>query len=294
MPITQTPLRYPGGKSKLYKFMARLIEYNALSGCVYVEPFAGGAGLALSLLIKGNVREIIINDLDYSIFAFWYCTINNTDELINCIDKIPITIDEWLKQRDIQKNPFKHGLLDVALSTLFLNRTNRSGIIKGGVIGGIGQNGNYKLDSRFNKEDLIRKIKVIASMKDKIKLYNLDIFNFIPSVINNLPNDTLIYFDPPYIAQGSNLYCNSFTKQDHKKLSDLIKNISVPWVLTYDDQRIVYEMYKGFEINKININYSAGRKRIGNELMVCSKNITLDGMHNSVSVPLINQSRCFV
>lgn len=274
MPITQTPLRYPGGKSKLYNFIINLLEHNDLLNCVYVEPFAGGAGLALSLLINGNVKEITINDSDYSIFAFWYCTINYTDDLINRIEQINITIDEWLKQREIQRNPYKYNLLDVALSTLFLNRTNRSGIIKGGVIGGTKQNGYYKLDCRFNRKDLIRKIKLIGSMKDKIKLYNLDIFDFIPNVINNLPANAFIYFDPPYIVQGSNLYCNFFTKQDHKNLSELIKTISVPWLLTYDNQYIVHEMYEGFKIEEININYSAGGKRVGKELVVYSKKIT--------------------
>ncbi|MDN5302392.1 MAG: adenine methylase [Thermoanaerobacteraceae bacterium] len=273
MPITHTPLRYPGGKSKLYNYTVKLLEHNNIYDCIYVEPFAGGAGLALSLLIKGNVKSIVINDSDYSIFAFWFCALNKTDELVDYIDRISITIDEWLKQREIQREPHKYDLIDVAISTLFLNRTNRSGIIKGGVIGGINQNGKYKLNSRFNKKDIIRKIKLIAALRNKIQLYNLDIFDFIPNVINNLPDNAFIYFDPPYIVQGSNLYCNYFTEKDHKDLSKLIKNISVPWFLTYDNQCIVHKMYEGFKIKEIDINYSAGRKRMGKELMVFSNNI---------------------
>lgn len=273
MPITQTPLRYPGGKSKLYKYVVRVLEYNNLSKCVYVEPFAGGAGLALSLLIKGNVKKILINDSNYSLFVFWYCVLNKTEELVSNIEQIPVTIDEWLKQREIQDNPVNHSIIDMALSTFFLNRTNRSGILKGGVIGGLNQTGNYKLDSRFNKEDLIRKIRLIGSMRDRIKLSNLDVFDFIPSVINGLPSNTFMYFDPPYIIQGGNLYLDYFERHNHENLSILIKSTLLPWMLTYDNHPLVYTMYKGYNINEIPINYSAGTKRIGTELLIFNKNV---------------------
>lgn len=274
MPLTKTPLRYPGGKSKLYNFMINLLQHNQLTNCIYVEPFVGGAGLALALLLNGKVREIVINDFDYSIYAFWYCVLNRTDELVGAIAEIPVTIDEWLKQREIQKEPEQHDIFEVAMSTFFLNRVNRSGIIKGGVIGGLQQTGNYKLDCRFNKKNLIAKIRIISDMKEKIRLYNMDVKDFIPNVINGLADDSLIYFDPPYILQGSNLYCNFFTKQDHEALSELIKNVRLPWVLTYDNEPIVYDMYKEFEIQEINLKYSAGSKRGGIELMVFSKTIS--------------------
>lgn len=273
MPLTCTPLRYPGGKSKLHNFVSDLLQHNSLSGCVYVEPFAGGAGLALSLLQKGKVREIVINDFDYSIHSFWYCVLHNTEDLIRAVAEIPVTIDEWKKQREIQKEPHKHDILDVALSTFFLNRVNRSGIIKGGVIGGLDQKGPYKLGCRFNKEDLTRKIRRISSMRDRIALHNMDVKDFIPQVISGLPQDSLVYFDPPYIVQGSNLYCNYFTKQDHKDLAAMIKGVQQPWILTYDKEPIVHSVYEGHTIAELRLTYSAGTKRGGTELIVYGKKV---------------------
>jgi DNA adenine methylase len=273
MPITNTPLRYPGGKSRLQTCIAELLQVNQLLGCTYIEPFAGGCGLALSLLFKGVVKRIIINDFDYCIFAFWYCVLNQTDQLLEALQRVPVTIDEWHRQREVQKEPHKHSVLDVALSTLFLNRTNRSGILKGGVIGGIEQKGRYKLDCRFNKRDLTAKIRRIASWKDEIELHNMDAMDLIPTVIANQKGDTLVYLDPPYITQGNALYCNSFDEQGHIDLSTAIKEMHHPWVLTYDKEPMVYRMYEGFIIREMSLTYSAGSKRKGIELMVFANNI---------------------
>lgn len=274
MPITYTPLRYPGGKSKLYPFLSSLLKQNNLDNCIYVEPFAGGAGLALSLLMRNNVRQIIINDYDYSIYAFWHCILNDTERFIYAIERIPVTIDEWFKQREIQKTPNNSSLFEIGLSTFFLNRVNRSGIIKGGVIGGIEQNGQYKLDCRFNKTDLIRKIKKVASSNYKIQLYNMDVKDFITNIISALPKDTLVYFDPPYIVQGYNLYCNFFTEKDHYELSKLIKELRIPWILTYDKEPFVYSAYNDYKISELNLTYSAGSKRFGAELLVYSDQVS--------------------
>lgn len=270
MPITKTPLRYPGGKSKLYNYMSEILKRNGLTSCVYVEPFAGGAGLALSLLFNNIVEEIVINDLDLSVYSFWDCVLNYTDKFIEEINKIPVTITEWKKQREIQKYPDNYSKFDLGLSTFYLNRVNRSGILKGGVIGGVKQDGKYKMDCRFNKKDLIDKISRIASKRKKIKLFNMDVKYFIPEVIDDLPANAFIYFDPPYIAQGGNLYCNYFNRQDHKDLSNLIKDVRLPWVLTYDTEPVIYNLYEGYQINTINLRYSAACKRVGTELVIFS------------------------
>jgi DNA adenine methylase len=276
MPITETPLRYPGGKSRLFNFVDRLLSDNDMFNCTYVEPFAGGAGLALSLLFKGKVKEIVINDLDYCIFSFWYCVLNRTTELVGAINEISVTINEWLKQREIQNNPQGYDIFQVALSTFFLNRVNRSGIIKGGVIGGLEQKGKYKLDCRFNKVDLISKIERISQSKSRIKLYNMDVKDFIPKVINKLGKNTFIYFDPPYIVQGSNLYYNFFREEDHLSLSKQIIGVELPWILTYDNEDIIYSMYKGHTISELELSYSAGTRRKGKELIVYSKRVYAD------------------
>ena len=53
-----SPLRYPGGKGKIAKFMKKFVKENFDKLPVYVEPYAGGSELALTLLIEGYVNEV--------------------------------------------------------------------------------------------------------------------------------------------------------------------------------------------------------------------------------------------
>ncbi len=156
--IFYSPLRYPGGKTKIAPFIKELFYENNLVGMDYVEPYAGGAGAALTLLFEEYVSTITINDYDRSIYAFWHSIINNTEEFCEKISKTPIDVETWLVQKEIQKNKTNETLFSLGFSTFFLNRTNISGVIKGGVIGGKKQTGKYKIDARFNKSDLISKI----------------------------------------------------------------------------------------------------------------------------------------
>ncbi|HEL1347024.1 TPA: DNA adenine methylase, partial [Streptococcus equi subsp. zooepidemicus] len=173
-----SPLRYPGGKSQVYNYVRELVVANNTT--TYIEPYMGGMGIALKLLLNHDVQKIMVNDYDKAIYAFWYSVLNYTEQLIDKIETTPITIEEWKEQRDIQNNKDNcDDLLSLGFSTLFLNRTNRSGIIKAGVIGGLKQDGDYKLDCRFNKEKIVEKIILIASMKKRIKLYNMDAEKFI-------------------------------------------------------------------------------------------------------------------
>ena len=147
-----TPLRYPGGKGRMGPWIAELMRHNKISGGWYVEPYAGGCGAALFLLIHGYVDRIVINDADSVIYAFWKAVTEQNGELIAKIKSTRVTMAAWRKQREILQNHSAHTQIDVAFASFFLNRTNRSGIVKGaGVIGGLNQDGNYKIDCRFNR-----------------------------------------------------------------------------------------------------------------------------------------------
>ena len=175
MPKIKSPLRYPGGKSQLASFVANLININNIKNCTYIEPFSGGAGIAIELLLTNKVKRIVLNDYDKSIYSIWYSILNHTDKLISLIENTPITIDSWYEQKNIhEKNKNFRNSLQNGFSTLFLNRTNRSGIINAGPTGGYSQKGNYKLDCRFNKVDIIKKIISIAEEKKRIDLYQKD------------------------------------------------------------------------------------------------------------------------
>ncbi|AVD56243.1 MULTISPECIES: DNA adenine methylase [Heyndrickxia] len=270
MPITLSPLRYPGGKNSTYKYVKELVNSN--NKRTYIEPYAGGAAVAIALLLNNDVDTIIINDYDRSIYSFWYSVVHLPDELIQKINDCDVTIEEWQKQKEIQKEKNKVDELTLGFSTLFLNRTNRSGIIKAGVIGGKEQKGAYKLDCRFNKSDLIRKIRAISARKDRILVHNDDAIYFIDNVINNL-DDAFTFFDPPYFEKGPSLYTNFYNEQDHRNLAKKIKNklADKAWIVTYDHNDEIKKMYADLNFIEYYLNYTAQNKTKGIEYMFFSK-----------------------
>ncbi|MBO1514297.1 DNA adenine methylase [Metabacillus bambusae] len=265
-----SPLRYPGGKYKTYRYIKPLILKNKCT--TYIEPFAGGAAVALSLLIEGIVRRVIINDYDRSIYALWYSILNYPDELIQLIINTDITMDEWYQQKEIQNNKLNAPILELGFSTLFLNRTNRSGIIKAGVIGGKNQNSEYQMDCRFPKNKLINKIKLISHHKDQIEIHNLDALDFIDNIIKRTRN-SFTFFDPPYFKQGPNLYTNFYKFKDHMELSEKIQKElkNRKWIVTYDHEIEIKQMYKKLPYIEYYLNYTAQNKTKGIEYMFYSK-----------------------
>ena len=269
---TLSPLRYPGGKNKTYQYVKYLVQKNNIT--TYIEPFAGGAAVALRLLLNGDVRKIIINDYDRSIFALWHTIKTNHEALIQLIESTEITIDEWLHQKDVQLNKENEDELPLAFSTLFLNRTNRSGIIKAGVIGGKAQNGKYKLDCRFNKQEIIRRINNIAERADCIEVHNMDAQEFITAVIKRT-RKSLTFFDPPYYDKGPDLYTNFYSHENHVKLANTIKTMmrNRYWILTYDIAEQIERMYDGYKPQKYHLNYSIAKPTKGQEFIFFSKKV---------------------
>lgn len=274
MPSSLSPLRYPGGKTQIYPLVKKIISNNNMLGETYVEPFAGGAGLAIKLLLNNDVKRIIINDLDFAIYSIWYCILNYTDDFCKKIEEAEVSVKEWEQQRKVY---FSHtdSIFDTGFSAFYLNRTNRSGVIKGGIIGGREQNGTYKIDARFNKDALIEKIRNIAQQREKIIITNLDVMDFLSNGLLSHYYKTFINFDPPYVVKGSQLYQNSFTKEDHKALSELIVKCRRKWIVTYDICPLVTELYEGFRKAEIGINYSASNSGKAKEYIFFSDNLSI-------------------
>lgn len=273
MPTTDTPLRYPGGKTQLTPFVLDVMRANNLMQCIYCEPFAGGAGIACRLLLAGAVSEIWINDIDASIYSFWHSVLHVPDELCSWIDETPVTISEWEKQRAVQQDA-SASLFQLGCSTLFLNRTNRSGILKGGVIGGREQASEYLLDCRFNRADLTRKVQRIALYRDQIHLSNIDAEIYIKTIVPKLPDHSLTNIDPPYFGKGPGLYTSFYKPKDHAALSRVVRAIKKPWMLTYDDAPEILDLYSGLPRLLKELNYTAQIKRIGVELLVMSNTLS--------------------
>jgi DNA adenine methylase len=280
-----TPLRYPGGKGKLTDFLKLVFEQNELLDGHYVEPYAGGAGLALTLLLHSYASCIHLNDLNSSIFTFWRIVLDDPEGLCKAIRDVKVSMDEWHKQKAILTNPINHSPLEIAFSTFFLNRANRSGIIWGGVIGGKNQDGPWKLDARFNKANLISRIEKIALYRSRIRLYNLNAADLISDVLPTLPKNTLVYLDPPYYVKGKGLYENHYIHDDHVAIAELVKKkITRPWIVSYDHAPEIVKMYKGCPTIEYGINYSAQERYKGAEVMFFSKGLKIPDVKNPANL----------
>ena len=263
-----SPLRYPGGKTFLFPFFDDVIKENGLDKVTYIEPFAGGAGAALALLLSEKVDQIVINDLDKAIYAFWKSAIFDSAKFIKKIYSTPVTIKEWKKQKAIYNNP-KAGRFELGFATFFLNRTNTSGILDGGPIGGIKQKGEYKINARFNKEKLAERIHRVSLYKNRISVFNKDGLELINNYLNK--KNAFIYLDPPYFEKGSSLYLNHYKKENHEALAKkLNQNPDAFWLLTYDNKKEIKSLYPDRKILGFSLNYNAYKSRIGREIMIMS------------------------
>lgn len=263
-----SPLRYPGGKGKLASFMELMIEKLDLNGGTYIEPFAGGAGIALDLLLNDKVGHIVINDYDKAIYSFWKAVLTDNSRFVDRIMQTPVTIDEWYKQKEILQNSDKYSF-DLGFAAFFLNRTNRSGIINGGPIGGKGQSGIWKVDARFNRTTLADRIVAIGERKKDISVYNKDVNSLVINYIPKYGDKTLIYFDPPYYAKGKELYMNYFNLDDHERIEKLIREeVGCHWMITYDNHPEIVRIYEEYEVKQYDLNYSVADKRIASEIII--------------------------
>lgn len=246
MPATLTPLRYPGGKTKYADLFADVLERNSFGKCTFVEAFAGGAGSAISLLLTGRVKSLILNDLDVAIYSFWRAVKERPEEFCDLILKTEVSVKEWHRQKAVYEAKDLSQFLELGFATFYLNRSNHSGILHARPIGGLGQSGEYDITARFNKSTSISKIRKLAQFADSIEVYNLDGVAFLKMLKAKHRNrKCLVYFDPPYYHKGPALYLNHFSHEDHEALRSRILRCPFPWVLSYDNNESILKLYKG-------------------------------------------------
>jgi DNA adenine methylase len=272
-----TPLRYPGGKAKLAEYVKEIIRTNKLYDGEYVEPYAGGAGIALELLFQEFVTKVHVNDLSQPVYSFWKSVLNNTDELCRLVKNTRLTVRSWDRQKRVFANPKDYSQIQLGFAAFFLNRTNRSGILNGGIIGGRDQTGPWKIDARYNADELIFRIQSIAKLRDKIKLTRNDALTLLRAGLPKWSKKTLIYLDPPYYDQGRQLYYDYYNADDHAELAKFIgsKMGSRYWIVSYDNVAPIKKLYSDFRSIIYNVGYSARETKTGKEVMFFSPKLII-------------------
>lgn len=264
-----TPLRYPGGKAKFAPFIASTMRANGLDGGHYFEPYAGGAGVALELLFHGDASHIHINDFDTAVYDFWIAVTQEPEELLRLLHDTPVTIEEWIYWRSVLRGDVSVGHVERGFATLFLNRTNRSGVLKGGVIGGLDQAGTYKLDARLKKDVIAKRIELIALHASSISVYNEDALSMLTRAKEFLPKKSLVYLDPPYYFKGQGLYRNFYDHDDHLAIAALLQSrqFGRRWIVSYDNVAEIQQMYQLSRAFAYSLNYTAQKRYVGSEVM---------------------------
>ena len=276
MPRYRTPLRYPGGKQRLAPFIAEILEHNDAVGWNYVEPYAGGAGIAIELLLDRKVGHIYLNDSSLHIYAFWKAILCDPDSFCRRISRASLTLDAWRAHREVVRHPEQHDLHDLGFSTFFLNRCNRSGVLTAGVIGGARQRGRWRIDARFPRNELIKRIEAIAAHRRRIAVSNLDAEQFMRQRVNILPCTTLVYCDPPYFARAERLYLNVYEPADHAHLAKSIQTkLKRPWLVSYDNNPTIAELYRKRRQFRYSIQYSAIKAYEGSESFIFSDRLKI-------------------
>jgi DNA adenine methylase len=278
-----SPLRYPGGKGKLARFIADVISENALSDGLYVEPYAGGAAIAWEMLLTGMVRRVAVNDLSRPIYSFWSCVLDRTDELSRLIRDTGVTVEERARQKSIFAREKTADPLELGFATFFLNRTNRSGILNGGMIGGKAQTGKWLLDARYNKDELISRIERIARVRKHITLTSLDAVEFLKLQAPTWGAKTLVYLDPPYFEKGRDLYYDFYQERDHGGVAKAVKDLkAIPWIVSYDDASAIHGLYTPSSWLQYTIGYSARARVRGREAMFVSQGLKVPEVTGSM------------
>jgi len=248
---------------------------NGLEGQAYGEAYAGGAGAALSLLFGGHAKRIFINDADPAIAAMWHAAVNHSDDFAQRIARVDLTVDEWRRQKNIYLAKDTTDTMTLGFSAFYLNRVNHSGVIKNaGPIGGMDQKGTWKIDARFNRNNLIERISRIGRYASKIVVTNMDALIYLDTVMRS--EKVFVYLDPPYFVKGKELYLNHYRPEDHRTVAEYVQNWSAgKWIISYDDVPEIRALYRKRRKMKFELLYSVTKRKAGKEILVLADTLVV-------------------
>jgi len=271
----RSPLRYPGGKARLAPWLAWSLHRNGLHGPVFIEAYAGGAGASIYLLANHYVSRIEINDIDPAVAAFWRSAVYRSGDFAERIGRIPVTLEERGRQKEVLKSPERHSDFDLGFAAWYLNRVNYSGIIRGGPIGGRRQSGAFRLDARFNRPSLMRNILALGELSSRICVHQRDALDLLGKVVPEGGGDVCVFLDPPYFHKSGGLYENGLDREDHRAVSETVRALGSPWIMTYDNCAEIAALYRGMAYYEFSVTTHAGMHRGASAEILIYGNLSL-------------------
>jgi DNA adenine methylase len=269
-----SPLRYPGGKRRLVPYVAAALEANALRPELFVEPFAGGASVALELAEADAVERIGIADLDPYVAAFWRTAFFDCDWLCHQVERIEVSLATWERMKGARYTAAR----SMALACLFLNRTSFNGTLhrRAGPIGGKAGESDYAIACRFPRERLVRRLRACEELArdGRVAFVHcasaLETIRYARTIASRNEGSLFFYFDPPFWAKSHRLYRYSFEDPDHEAFSESLHQVREPYLLSYDPAPEVGSLYASHEvqIETIELFYAATQRSAGRELMI--------------------------
>jgi DNA adenine methylase len=270
-----TFIKWAGGKKQLLPEIEKRIP-NKFNN--YFEPFVGGGAVMFLVASKLNPKKIIISDINKELIITYKIVKERPNELIELLKKHKKNHDKnyYYEIRELGNNPENNlSDLEIAGRFIYLNKTCFNGLYRVNSKGSFNVPiGSYKNPNIVPKEDILNASKLLQ--KDDIKAMSFE------NVINYAKNGDFVYFDPPYLplsktSSFTSYTKNSFSKDDHKKLSDVFKKldkIGCFVMLSNSYHPYIEKLYSGFNFNietvkasrAINCNGS-GRGKI-NELLI--------------------------
>jgi DNA adenine methylase len=262
----KSPLRYPGGKSKVTDLLLPFIPLDIRE---FREPFIGGGSvfLAVKNLFQNRIERYWINDINVDLYLFWKYAQNNIDNLASAVIKVRENYQDgkelynYLKNQDNINSEF-----DIAVRFFIMNRITFSGIMDSG---GYSQ---QAFEKRFT-ESSIERLKSVSNCLSQVNITCAD----YEDLLMQDGKEVFLFLDPPYFkAVKSKLYGlkgDLHTSFDHQRFADNLQKCQHRWLLTYDDCPEVRELFSFADISEFEVqygmnNYKQKNAAKGKELLI--------------------------
>jgi DNA adenine methylase len=277
-------MRYPGGKQKMIEPILsglRSIFRELSPEAELREPFLGGGSVAIAFLKDQPGRRAWLNDADISLATLWHEVIHRADTLKMLVDVFNHGLSakhfySYRKALCSIRTPVDvalRGSCAIAVMKLAVHQLSYSGlgVRAGGPMGGRHQRDPDAIGCRYNADRLCATIDEFQSVLSATRLRQgsctcqdfEDIF---------VPGDACFYLDPPYWKAGPDLYQNSFRREDHERLAGLLKRETRPWLLSYDKNPVIQDLYSGWtRIEEVCTGYSINGCSYQHELLITSR-----------------------